>query len=232
MHWFRNQIFFSKDYPDILPEVIEHQENRNMLRAIPDYLKAADLGVQDVQFVVNGRTIHDGENISDEVMAALDKFMRILQGGSDDEFYPRTHRVSVSTVHQGLDRDGNEVSYSMNLLNESDGARKLAVIALAIESALLGGGTVVIDDLDCGLHPVLERYLVYKFANAGGAQIIFTTNDTALMDDMVRDQIYLVDKNKKDGASELYAMSDFNMRAAESVRKGYLVGKYGAIPLF
>lgn len=228
MHWFRNQIFFPKDYQDISPVVIEHQEDKNMLHAIPHYLKTADLGIQDVRFVVNGRTIRDGDHISDEVEAALDKFMRVLPGGSGNG----THRVSVSTIHQGLDRDGNEVPYSMNLLNESDGVRKLAAIAPAVESALRTGGTVVIDDLDCGLHPVLVSYLIDKFANADGAQVIFTTNDTALMDDLAKDQIYLVDKNKRDGVSELYAMSDFSLRNADNIRKGYLVGKYGAAPLF
>ena len=226
MHWFRDQIFFPKDYPDISPVVIEHQEDKNMLRAISYYLKTADLGIQDVSFVVNGRTIRDGDHISDDVKAALDKFMRVLPGGSGNG----TYRVSVSTIHQGLDRDGNEVLYSMNLLNESDGVRKLAVIAPAVESALRTGGTVVIDDLDCGLHPVLVSYLVDKFANADGAQIIFTTNDVDLMNELRNDQIYLVDKNKGDGASELYAMSDFSLRNAENIRKGYLAGKYGAIP--
>lgn len=226
MHWFRDQIFFPKDYPDISPVVIEHQEDKNMLRAISYYLKTADLGIQDVSFVVNGRTIRDGDHISDDVKAALDKFMRVLPGGSGNG----THRVAVSTIHQGLDRDGNEVLYSMNLLNESDGVRKLAVIAPAVESALRTGGTVVIDDLDCGLHPVLVSYLVDKFANADGAQIIFTTNDVDLMNELRNDQIYLVDKNKGDGASELYAMSDFSLRNAENIRKGYLAGKYGAIP--
>ena len=226
MHWFRDQIFFPKDYPDISPVVIEHQEDKNILHAIPHYLKAADLGIQDVSFVVNGRTIRDGDHISDDVKAALDKFMRTLPGGSGNG----TYRVSVSTIHQGLDRDGNEVLYSMNLLNESDGVRKLAAIAPAVESALRTGGTVVIDDLDCGLHPVLVSYLVDKFANADGAQIIFTTNDVDLMNELRNDQIYLVDKNKGDGASELYAVSDFSLWSAENIRNGYLAGKYGAIP--
>ena len=122
----------------------------------------------------------------------------------------------------------------MNLLNESDGVRKLAAIAPAVESALRTGGTVVIDDLDCGLHPVLVSYLISKFCHeatkTNGAQVIFTTNDVELMNELRNDQIYLVDKNKRDGASELYAMSDFTLRSAENIRKGYLVGKYGARP--
>ena len=45
-----------------------------------------------------------------------------------------------------------------------------------------------------------------------------------------KDQIYLVDKRDRDGVSELYAMSDFATRTTENIRKGYLVGKYGAVP--
>lgn len=230
MHWFRDQIFFPKDYPDISPVVIEHQEDKNMLRAIPHYLKTADLGIQDANFVVNGRTIRDGDHISDDVKAALDKFMRTLPGG----FGNGTYRVSVSTIHHGLDRDGNEVLYSMNLLNESDGVRKLAAIAPAVESALRTGGTVVIDDLDCGLHPVLVSYLISKFCheatNTNGAQIIFTTNDTELMDRLRDDQIYLVDKYDADSTSELCTMSNYTTRTVENIRERYLAGRYGAIP--
>lgn len=230
MHWFRDQIFFPKDYSDISPVVIEHQEDKNILRAIPHYLKAADMGIQDASFVVNGRTIRDGDHVSDEVKAALDKFMRTLPGGSGNG----TYRVSVSTIHQGLDRDGNEVPYSMNLLNESDGVRKLAAIAPAVESALRTGGTVVIDDLDCGLHPVLVSYLISKFCheatNTNGAQIIFTTNDTELMDRLRDDQIYLVDKYDAGSTSELCTMSNYTTRTVENIRERYLAGRYGAIP--
>lgn len=76
----------------------------------------------------------------------------------------------------------------------------------------------------------MVSYLVDKFANTDGAQIIFTTNDVDLMNELRNDQIYLVDKNKGDRALELYAMSDFSLRNAENIRKGYLAGKYGAIP--
>lgn len=48
--------------------------------------------------------------------------------------------------------------------------------------------------------------------------------------DMPKDQLYFVDKNKDDGASELYSISDFSTRTTENVRKGYLLGKYGATP--
>ena len=45
-----------------------------------------------------------------------------------------------------------------------------------------------------------------------------------------KDQLYFVDKRDKDGISELYTISEFSTRTTENIRKGYLVGKYGATP--
>lgn len=45
-----------------------------------------------------------------------------------------------------------------------------------------------------------------------------------------KDQIYFADKRREDGSSELYSISEFGTKTAENIRKGYMVGKYGAIP--
>ena len=45
-----------------------------------------------------------------------------------------------------------------------------------------------------------------------------------------KDQLYFADKRDKDGASELYSVNEFSTRTTENIRKGYLVGKYGATP--
>ena len=45
-----------------------------------------------------------------------------------------------------------------------------------------------------------------------------------------KDQFYFADKNEKDGSSELYSISDFGTRTTDNIRKGYLLGKYGATP--
>ena len=80
------------------------------------------------------------------------------------------------------------------------------------------------------------NYIVSKFqskqSNPNGAQIIFTTHNTELlnMELLRKDQIYLVDKGQEDGASELYSISDFSTRTTDNIRKGYLLGKYGATP--
>ena len=109
-------------------------------------------------------------------------------------------------------------------------------IAPAIESVLSSGGILLVDEIERELHPALVDFIISKFqskrTNPNGAQIIFTTHNTELMNmELLRkDQFYFVDKQQEDGASELYSISEFSTRTTDNIRKGYLLGKYGATP--
>lgn len=52
---------FSRDYTDIPDQLITYSEDPLMLKAISNYAKAADLGIEDVQFDVNNREIDNNE---------------------------------------------------------------------------------------------------------------------------------------------------------------------------
>lgn len=241
MRWFRDQVFFSRDYSDIPRQLIEYSEDKNMLKAISDYAKAADLGIQDMQFEFNNNEIQDvesfPENMPEGIKAALIQFMHVLSETSNNgEVHLKMGEVSAKASHQGKNRNGQIESYSLDISDESDGTRKLMALAPAIESALRTGGILLVDELEREMHPMLVNYIVAKFqskiSNPNGAQIVFTTHNTELMNlDLLRkDQIYFVDKHDKDGTSELYTISEFSTRTTENIRKGYLVGKYGATP--
>lgn len=95
----------------------------------------------------------------------------------------------------------------------------------------------MIDELDTSLHTLLVRELVRLFhkpeVNANGAQLIFSTHDTSLLDDpdlFRRDQIWFVEKDR-DQASHLVALVEFSPRKNEALERGYLMGRYGGIPL-
>ena len=68
--------------------------------------------------------------------------------------------------------------------------------------------------------------------NPNGAQLIFNTHNVDLLDLELlrREQIYFVEKDNRTGASELYALSDYSPRKTDKIQKGYLLGRYGAIP--
>lgn len=241
MSWFREDVFFSRDYTDIPRQLLEFYEDRNMLKAISDYAKTADFGIEEMKFEVENKEIKNGleipKDIPEGMKAALASFIQVLsETSTNSEGKLKMSQIKAKSQHRGIDSNGDGRFYSLELEDESDGTRKLMSLAPAIESVLKRGGVLLVDELERELHPMLVNYVVAKFqskkSNPKGAQIIFTTHDTELMNlEYIRkDQIYFADKNRMDGSSELYSVTDFTTKTADNIRKGYLVGKYGATP--
>ena len=119
--------------------------------------------------------------------------------------------------------------------DESTGTRVLFELIGPIMDSLDNGYTLVVDELNTYLHPLVFRYVTRMFcsskSNPHTAQMIFTTHDpTVTEDDCIgRDQIWLVEKGD-DHASRLVPFSDFRTRNERSFRRGYLRGRYGAVP--
>ena len=68
--------------------------------------------------------------------------------------------------------------------------------------------------------------------NKRGAQLIFSTHDTSLLDGsfMRRDQIWFTEKTE-DQSSCLSPLTEFSPRKDEALEKGYLGGRYGGVPI-
>ena len=145
-------------------------------------------------------------------------------------------RIEVFTKHVV-----NEYEAELNLVDESSGTKKLFGLLPFIAKSLLKGTTLVIDELDAKIHPVLLKYLIMTFSNMEknkkGAQLIFTSHDLSTMNSEVfrRDEIWFVAKGNRQN-SKLYSLVEFKNKKGESVRKDakfdkqYLEGKYGADP--
>ena len=127
--------------------------------------------------------------------------------------------------------------FPLVLADESDGTRRIMALAIGVEQVLSRGGVLFVDEIDQDLHPLLVEFIVAKFqnpqTNPGRGQLVFTTHDTELlnMEILRKDQVYFVDKNQKDGVSELFNLTDLPVRTNDNIRKAYLAGKYGAVPL-
>ncbi len=118
---------------------------------------------------------------------------------------------------------------------ESAGTTRLFSLAGPWLAILSVGRTVCIDELENSLHPLMAQAIVKLFFSAkdnpNGAQILFTTHNPLLLDQSLlrRDQVWFTDKDD-DGATHLYPLTDYQPRAEESLVRGYLSGRYGAIP--
>ena len=145
-------------------------------------------------------------------------------------------RIEVFTKHVV-----DEYEAELNLVDESSGTKKLFGLLPFIAKSLLRGTTLVIDELDAKIHPVLLKYLIMTFSNMEknkkSAQLIFTSHDLSTMNSEVfrRDEIWFVAKGNRQN-SKLYSLVEFKNKKGESVRKDakfdkqYLEGKYGADP--
>ncbi len=132
-------------------------------------------------------------------------------------------------------------STELALSEESSGTRKLFGLLPYIAKSLVCGTTLVIDELDAKIHPLLLQHIIETFTdmtiNRHGAQLIFTSHDLSTMNNHVfrRDEIWFVAKGKNQN-SKLYSLVEFKDENGVSIRKDakfdkqYLEGKYGADP--
>ena len=145
-------------------------------------------------------------------------------------------RIEVFTQHIV---DG--FTAELTLSEESSGTKKLFGLLPFIAKSLVFGTTLVIDELDAKIHPVLLKYVIMLYnnmtINKHGAQLIFTSHDLSTMNNEVfrRDEIWFVAKGNNQN-SKLYSLVEFKTGNGEVVRKDakydkqYLEGKYGADP--
>jgi AAA15 family ATPase/GTPase len=139
--------------------------------------------------------------------------------------------TKVITIHK-MNDSNNEIELEIH--DESAGTKRLFYIAGYLLWVLEYGEVLIVDELDKSLHPVLSKALIKMFnnpeINKNNAQLIFTTHDTTLLDcEIFRpDQIWFTEKDNS--MTKLYSLFDFRPRENESLQKGYLLGRYGAIP--
>ena len=201
--WFTNQLVIVNELSRLNPQVsiqkLQQAENR---RAICNFLSAADISIADIDVVtrkVPGQALHFD-------LAAGKTEVRTEEV---EEHQLRFHHVTEK---------GDAV---FEIGDESSGTRNLLFLSGPVLDILTKDITLVIDELDTSLHTLLVRELVNLFhtpeVNTGGAQLIFSTHDTSLLDapDLLRrDQIWLVEKDR-DQASQLVALVEFSPRKNE-----------------
>lgn len=187
-------------------------------------LRHADLGIED--FVYNQLPINE---LPEWLKLSEDERKQILTNlGSDSD-----KEIIYKIITKHLMADGvTPVDFNLSE-DESDGTRRLFALAGPFIHSMLNGNVLFCDELDSSLHPMLTRALIDMVHHQSNTsfQFIFTTHDCSLLDaDLFRrDQIWFTEK-RKDMSTDLYSLWDIKPRPGENFRKGYLNGRYGAIP--
>ncbi|WP_167149162.1 ATP-binding protein [Actinomyces sp. ZJ308] len=192
--------------------------------------QAADLGIVGLEL--------EEQEVPQEVLELLRRFLRNDDDDEDAEVPTEVLKeLQRHLVLQHRGADGEE--YRLTIGQESQGTLTwLATVGPAIDALRLGQ-VLCIDELDASLHPTLTATLVDMFKdpdlNTRGAQIVFTTHDTALLDNspvqlLETGEVWMSEKSAS-GASELFSLADFpTNRKATNKQRRYLAGAYGAVP--
>lgn len=180
-----------------------------------------------------------------QIVSGDDKKARILKelmladlGISDITIRNTSGKVPViTTTHRIINDDGSVEYFQLLMDQESTGTKNFFARIGGWLQALENGALLVVDEIEDSLHPLLTKRLIEmvqdRNININGTQLLFTTHDAMLLDLSFfrRDQIWFAEKDDKTCATELYSLASFSPRKGENVRKGYLQGRFGAIPL-
>ena len=219
-NWFVNKlIVVFNDLPPLPFYTIDRVKDEFYKSQIIQFLQAADLGITDVQVKMK-----KGQRV--DLRLGLEPGIASVIENSQETDIP-----IITFFHQ---KNG---SIAFDFRDESHGTQRLFSYAGPLLDILQCGKTFVVDELDSSLHSKMVRFLVSLIQNSelnkNNAQLIFTTHNTSLLDTDLfrRDQIWFMEKDPE-SASKLYPLTDFSPRKDEALEKGYLVGRYGALPFF
>lgn len=197
-----------------------HQINANkQTKAIVlKFLDALGTGIKDIHVDIKKEDL----DVSHLPPFLSDEFKRIL-------LQEKIDAISAKVLYEGFETD--------LISEESTGIKKLFGLLCPFIDIMVNGKVLVCDELESNLHESLLFGLVKQFVNTRGnkpAQLIFTTHETGLLnlDLFRRDQIWFTEIKSADRSTDLFSLTEIkNVRKDENFGKGYIAGKYGAIPM-
>lgn len=197
-------------------------EDNTYKNKILRFLKIADMDIEDIEIE---KEEFDTSKLPQDMPVELKQEL--------EREYKGKELIKGAKIYH-LDYSGQKVA--LDLEDESDGTRKLFAFIGPWLDSLENGNVLIIDELHDNFHPLMVKFLIDLFhnntANKSNAQLIFTTHETSVLnqDILRRDQVWFCEKTNK--ATKLYPLTDFSPRKGSDLEKGYLSGRFGALPFF
>lgn len=223
--------FFIHTYPDneaptwlaidVLEGSVDKHQQERMRERVFELIQRLDLGIKGIDYK---REVSPSDEAREWERGQ--EPCSILEKGTD------LRCDSIYTWHE--DTQGKLVRFNVN--EESRGTRLLIGLCCLIVAALETGRTMIIDEIDQSLHPLLLETIVRLFKskehNRHNAQLIFTTHTTDLLANQLlrTSEVAIVEKNLAQG-TQLVRLSDIRgIRNVTDYRRRYLEGELGGIP--
>ena len=205
--------------------------NKELTKYISKWLKSADIGISYFSIDRVERT-EDMRKFQKELYERFNKARGLIDSQKSFEIL-QDYKYDYYLKFYHVGENGKE--YPLEL--ESKGTKEFLNILVKLLPAFKEGGLFFVDEIENSLHPLLVKIIIQSFnnpkINQAGAQLICTTHNSSLLkkDILRRDEGWFVEKDIE-GYSAIYPLSQFNdIRNNVDYEKGYLNGKFGAIPI-
>ncbi|MYA87212.1 MAG: ATP-binding protein [Boseongicola sp. SB0662_bin_57] len=220
-NWLRRGFRTIPEVESVRLFTARHLDNDDWKKRVMAFLAETDLRLEDVE--AKERSVPETARFKNLPRKQQSQLKSMLPEGATT--------LEIFTFRK--DETGEKMR--LDFEDESSGTRVLFWLIGPIMDSLDNGYTLVVDELNTHVHPLAFRHISRMFCssktNPRKAQLIFTTHDTTVTEEdcIGRDQIWLVEKGD-DLASRLVPFSDYRTRDERPFRRGYLQGRYGAVP--
>lgn len=188
----------------------------------PEELNIPNRIIQDIEESLEGKGSDTG--------AVIHNKNRFIFAEKDESKNLKWYELK--TIHK---KAGSDSDFVFELFEESDGTARLFDFIPMLIDMRTNNAVYVIDEIDRSLHPMLTLKLLEMYNSLlrsdSQMQLICTTHESNLLSTapIRSDEVWFVEKDKQ-GESHLSSLCEYKPR--ENVQKGYLNGRYGAIPFF
>lgn len=240
--WFRNRLTIIFPHSRARGVQVGVYKDQKFTQALTAFLQAMDTGIDEVcakqidpealNFPLELLT-DDLDKETEALPDQVQERMIGLDSSRGQRYLLRYDKENLLEAYSlGTRRRINGESVDFELFEESDGTQRL----FDLFPILYGNQerVFVIDELERSLHPnLVYRFIRHFLESANNNQLIVTTHESTLLDlDLLRrDAIWFVEKSPT-GASTIYSLETFKPRHDLDIRKGYLHGRFGAVPVF
>jgi AAA15 family ATPase/GTPase len=243
-NWFDKDliVLMPESKPYILAQRIESNEGfRNFIQEVmksfhvgiskvsvdrfpmDDYFRGNPIGVKIAEDFRKNNANNETATVTIEQSGTANEILLVKEHGD----------YSVKELHIEHKKGISDESVSFRLAEESDGTVKLLYLLPAIYDVISNEAVYFIDELERSIHPSLIKELIRKFSHdfKSKGQMVFTTHESVLLDQKIfrQDEIWFAEKDAN-GCTDMYSLNDYKEHKTIDIRKGYLDGRYGAIP--